>query len=152
MPKKCLCPKYKYIIHNNTSSSESVWVHPLFSSHFIHPYICLELFWTVLTCKQCLICAYFAPDSDEITFSLEKAILCIDDSTCILIDGLESCGLLVDYCDIFISCLDSHSDGTHSPQRIHWWTSDVMLNFLQICSDEETSSSTSCKAWGWVYF
>ncbi len=29
-------------------------------------------------------------------------------------------GLLVDYCDVFISCLDSHSDGTHSLQRIHW--------------------------------
>ncbi len=28
-------------------------------------------------------------------------------------------GLLVDYCDGFISCLDSHSDGTHSLQRIH---------------------------------
>ncbi len=27
---------------------------------------------------------------------------------------LESCGLLVDYCDVFISCLDSHSDGTHA--------------------------------------
>ncbi len=25
----------------------------------------------------------------------------------------------VDYCDVFISCLDSHSDGTHSLQRIH---------------------------------
>ncbi len=35
-----------------------------------------------------------------------------------LIDGLEWCGLLVDYCDVFISCLDSHSDGTHSLQRI----------------------------------
>ncbi len=33
--------------------------------------------------------------------------------------GLEWCGLLVDYCDVFISCLDSHSDGTHSLQRIH---------------------------------
>ncbi len=28
-----------------------------------------------------------------------------------LTDGLEWCGLLVDYCDDFISCLDSHSDG-----------------------------------------
>ncbi len=28
-----------------------------------------------------------------------------------------------------ISCLDSHSDGTHSLQRIHWWASDVMINF-----------------------
>ncbi len=26
----------------------------------------------------------------------------------------ESCRLVVDYCDVFISCLDSHSDGTHS--------------------------------------
>ncbi len=36
-----------------------------------------------------------------------------------LTDGLEWCILLVDYCDVFISCLDSHSDGTHSLQRIH---------------------------------
>ncbi len=46
-----------------------------------------------------------------------------------LTDGLEWCGSLVDYCDVFISCLDSHSDGTHSLQSIHWWTSDVMLHF-----------------------
>ncbi len=39
----------------------------------------------------------------------------------------ECCGLLVDYCDVFISCLDSHSDGTHSLQRIHLWASDEML-------------------------
>ncbi len=26
----------------------------------------------------------------------------------------------VDYCDVCISCLDSHSDGTHSLQWIHW--------------------------------
>ncbi len=44
-------------------------------------------------------------------------------------DGLDSCLLLVDYCDVFISCLDSDSDGTHSLQRMHWWASDVMLNF-----------------------
>ncbi len=35
----------------------------------------------------------------------------------------------MDYCDFFISCLDSHFDGTHSLQRIHWSASDVMLNF-----------------------
>ncbi len=29
----------------------------------------------------------------------------------------------VDYCDVFISCLDFHSVGTHSLQRIHWWAS-----------------------------
>ncbi len=37
----------------------------------------------------------------------------------ILIDGLELCELLVEYCDVFIRCLDSLSDGTHSLQRIH---------------------------------
>ncbi len=33
-----------------------------------------------------------------------------------LIDGLELHGSLVDYCDVFISCSNSHSDGTHSLQ------------------------------------
>ncbi len=33
-----------------------------------------------------------------------------------LIKGLESFGVLVDY----VWCLDSHSDGTHSLQWIHW--------------------------------
>ncbi len=45
------------------------------------------------------------------------------------IDGLDLCGLLVDNCDISISCFDSHSDGTHSLQSIHWETSDGILNF-----------------------
>ncbi len=67
-----------------------------------------------------------------------------------LTDGLECCGLLVDYCDVFISCLDSHSDGTHSLQRIHCWANDVMLHFSK--SDEETNSPTSWMTWEWVYF
>ncbi len=33
-----------------------------------------------------------------------------------LINGLEWYGLLVNFCDLFISYLDSHSDGTHSLQ------------------------------------
>ncbi len=33
-----------------------------------------------------------------------------------------------------ISCLDSHSDGTHSLQRIHWWASDVKLGFSKSVS------------------
>ncbi len=46
-----------------------------------------------------------------------------------LIYGLE----FMDYLWIIViavCCLDSHSDGTHSLQMIHWWASDVMLNFL----------------------
>ncbi len=54
----------------------------------------------------------------------------------------------VEYCDIFISCLDSHSDGTHSLQRIHWQASDEMQNiFPQICSDQETNSSILYLGW-----
>ncbi len=47
-----------------------------------------------------------------------------------LIDGLELCELLEDYYDIFICCLDSHSDGTHSLQKIYWWASDAILHFF----------------------
>ncbi len=32
---------------------------------------------------------------------------------------MEWYGIFVDYCDVFISCLDSHSDSTHSLQMIH---------------------------------
>ncbi len=32
---------------------------------------------------------------------------------------------------MFISCLDCHSDGTHSLQRIHWWASDAMVHFFK---------------------
>ncbi len=56
----------------------------------------------------------------------------------------------MDYCDVCISCLDSYSDGTHSLQSIHCWASDVTLHFSK--SDEETNSSTSWMAWGWVHF
>ncbi len=44
----------------------------------------------------------------------------------------------MDYCDVFISSSDSHSDGTHSLQTIHCLASDVMLNF----SEEKTISNT----------
>ncbi len=35
--------------------------------------------------------------------------------------------VFVDYCDVFVS-LDSHSNSTHSLQRIHWWAYYVMPN------------------------
>ncbi len=46
-----------------------------------------------------------------------------------LTDGLELCGLLVYYCDVFVSRLDSHFDGTHSLQGIRCLASDFMLHF-----------------------
>ncbi len=50
-----------------------------------------------------------------------------------------TCGLL------WCFCLGSHSDGTHSLQSK--WCNVV---FLQICSTDETNSSTSWMAWRWV--
>ncbi len=53
-------------------------------------------------------------------------------------------------CDVLISCFDSHFDGTHSLQRIHWWVTDVMQKFSKSVSIK-THSSSSWMAWGWVY-
>ncbi len=44
---------------------------------------------------------------------------------------------LLDYFDVFMSSLDSHFDGTHSLQRIHYWASDVMLNVSKYISMEK---------------
>ncbi len=45
--------------------------------------------------------------------------------------------LLVDYCDVFITCLDSPSDGTHSLQRTDWWASDVIQNISKSVPDDK---------------
>ncbi len=58
-------------------------------------------------------------------------------NTQLLLSQIINWWIGVDYYDVFISSLDSHSDGTHSLQSIHWWASDSMLY------DEETNSSTS---------
>ncbi len=51
----------------------------------------------------------------------------------------------VDYCDVFIRCLDSHFDGTHSLQRIHWWASDVMLHFSEsVLMKKQTHLNLDC--------
>ncbi len=44
---------------------------------------------------------------------------------------------VLDYCHVFISCLDSHSDGTHSLHVILWLASDPMLNFTKSVLKQE---------------
>ncbi len=63
----------------------------------------------------------------------------------ILILTKQSCGLFVDFCEVFNSCLNSHSDGTHSLQSFHCWASES-AKFLQSCSDDKTNVSTSWMA------
>ncbi len=43
--------------------------------------------------------------------------------------------------------MDSHSDGTHSLQMIHWWACDVMLNF-----SKSVLTKNQTHIWGWVHF
>ncbi len=47
---------------------------------------------------------------------------------------------------------DLNLAGTVELQRIHWWVSDVMLIFSQICFNEETNSSTYWIVKGWGNF
>ncbi len=120
-------------------------------------------FRAVFTCKRCLICADFSLIQIRPLFHWgESNIMGIilagtnglrvlkhlndgfvsykQNSFCLLkmlTDGL----VCVDYLWIIVmflfSCLDSHSDGTHSLQRIHWWAT-VMNCYISPKSDEET--------------
>ncbi len=81
--------------------------------------------WTILAPQ--LMCFL-----QTLSFSLHK----------MLIDGLEFCGLLVDYCYVYV--------GTHSldPLVSKWCNA----TFPQIYSNEEINSSSSWMARGWVHF
>ncbi len=135
----CFWTKYQSIVHNNTSSSEKA--HLLLFPHIkIYRYICLETFWTVLACKRCLSCAYFSPDSDEITFSLEKEILWIEESYFSkafkhLNDGFIKntcfCGLLWCFYQLFGHSFWRHPFTTEDPLLSKWY----YATFLQICLD-----------------
>ncbi len=113
------------IIHNSSSSSEKIiWSESGEKSAQIKR--CLQSKsvrnrkWT-FSLEEVLL--WIMARSDNLKLKhLNDGFVSYKHSFCLLkmlIDGLESCGLLVDYCDVFISCLDSHSDGTHSLQRIH---------------------------------
>ncbi len=110
-----------------------IWVYILVCVFLFLPRVCtvtiIERCWWIL----------MREDNRGWTYSQEKVLLCIMDSCFswkqqvqmlqwwmyllqkwnislhkMLIDGLEFCGLLADYCDVLNSYLDSHSDGTHS--------------------------------------
>ncbi len=91
-----------------------------------------------------------------LTFSLEEVLLMIDlftyEHSFSLQKMLSHVGYLWIIVVFLISCLDSHSDGTHSLQRIHWWASNVMLNVSKFVLMKKqshlqiymTASSGSC--------
>ncbi len=124
----------KIPIHNITFSSEKV--HPLLFSHIkICWHICLELFLTVFACKWCFICAYFSPDSDKAT----SWWICFLQTHSFLIhtmlnDRLQSCGLFVNYWDVFISPIGlwfwRHLFTAEDPM-VSKWCNDKFLKILR---------------------
>ncbi len=46
----------------------------------------------------------------------------------------------------------THSDGTHSLKRIHWWTSDVKLNYSKPVPKRKQTDLYFGMAWGRVHF
>ncbi len=59
-----------------------------------------------------------------------------------------TCGLLWCFYQLFGLSFWRHPFTAEDPLVSKWWKN----KFLQICSDEETKSSTSWIAWGWVNF
>ncbi len=128
--------KYECIIHNNTTFSEKVPCCP-------HQKPQTNLFrtaWDCFACKLCFVMCIFLSWFGLLEFFLlEKTILWKEDSA---FHFTESCGLLLNYCNVFISWLDSHSDGTHSLQMIHCWASDGMLHFYKSVLMKKNSSTS----------
>ncbi len=62
--------------------------------------------------------------------------ICLYKNTAFTQDVNRWPGIMRITCDVFISCLGSYFDGTHSLQRIQWWTCSVTINFLKSQSHE----------------
>ncbi len=74
----------------------------------------IYLFKAGFSCKRCWICADFSPDSDQITFSLEKTVLWIDDLY--FSNGLKlKTDLFLENTQLFTS------------HDVNWWTGVVWI-------------------------
>ncbi len=113
----------QFIIHN----SEKVC--PLLSSHIkILTYLLLQLFsllnsFSVLTLTYSLLIQtslFTGKGMGEVKNDpmMDLFLICYYNMRDFASQDINwwscLCGLLVDYCDVFISCLNSYSDGTHS--------------------------------------
>ncbi len=61
---------------------------------------------------------------------------------------MERCGVLWCFYQLFGLWFWRHPFTAEDPLVSKWWNA----KFLQICSDEETNSSTSWMAWGWIHY
>ncbi len=128
----CFRLKYESSIHDNAFSSENValpeWGEK--SAQIKHHLQALNI--------SKLICWWIVMWEDNRRWKWRKCYYGLIFWTEVMISSLNTLmmdlflnwwtGVVWITCD-FISCLDSHSDGTHSLQRIHWWARGTMLNF-----------------------
>ncbi len=123
------------------------------------------MFLNGFTFRRCLICVDLSHDSDQMTFSLEKAILWIMTPKKILMDlfltnmqllasqddnwwtGLDYLWIIVMFYQLFGLSFWRHPFTAEDPLVSKRWNA----KFLQICSHEETNSSTSRMAWRWMH-
>ncbi len=106
---RCFWLKYESIIHKIAFSIEKGILSES-GEKYAHIKHCLQAKTVLNKCGWILIW------KEMHSFSLHK----------MLIDGLECCGLLVDYCDVFISCLDSHSDGIYC----RWFVAEQVIYYV----------------------
>ncbi len=102
---------------------------------------------------QWILCSEWVPSEwDRIRVRIRKRGICFL-QTCsfwlhkTLIDRLEWCGLLWCFYQLFGLSFWRHPFTAEDPLVSKWCNT----KFLQICSDEETNSSTSWMAWEWVF-
>ncbi len=129
--KSCMFTRDKSIIKSFKDSTIEKNSIPCCSLISKSTNMCLELFCLELFSLNCAWTLHnFSPGSSKMTFTGESFIM--DRSY----HGLKLCRLLVDYCDVFISCLDSYSDGTHSLQQIFiiGWILYAYILAWQLCS------------------
>ncbi len=108
--------------------------------------------------KQICWCILMWEDNRRWTFSLEEKLLW----TCILVRSDKNVLInlfltnkqlftsqdvnwwtgVVWIFVMFLSAVWTHSDGTHSLQRIHWWAGDVILNFTKSVPMKNEKMST----------
>ncbi len=139
----CFWPQYESIIHNIASSSEQV--HPLLSSNIkIHRHLCLGLFWAVLACNSAwsvhisLMIQTRLFHRAKQYYRLRTRILVRNNNVklknliyifvswkcSVSLQILQIDWLLLYYCDVFISSLDSfwrHPFTAEDPLVSKWW-------------------------------
>ncbi len=137
------------------------------NTQILYIHICTCVFWTVLTC---LSCAYLSLDTDKIIFftgesnNIDKILVFINGSTVWKLTHkhtafhlISQIHYLMDWSHVgclfimmtFVSAVWNLI--LMAPINCRGSIGEHVMLFLQICSDEVTSSSAPWMAWGYIF-